>query len=77
MSKTLSKIAAADRRISGIEDAGRDEESRYWIYLRSGWWSPVDGSHTITGRTIAEARESLASVQPCTCRDCQGNKAAK
>ena len=77
MSKTLDRIAKTDQRVSGVEDAGRDEESRYWIYLRSGWWSPSDGSHTITARTIAEARESLASVKPCQCRDCQEDKAAK
>jgi len=72
MSKTLDKIAKSDRRISGVEDAGRDEESRYWIFLRFGWWSPIDGSHTITARTIAEARDSLASVAKCPCRDCKG-----
>jgi len=71
MSKTLDRIARADQRVSGVEDAGRDEESRYWIYLRSGWRSPADDSHTITGRTIAEVRESLSAVQPCICRDCK------
>jgi len=70
MSKALDQIATQDARVSGVEDAGCDEESRYWIYLRSGWWSPSDGSHTITARTIAEARDSLAAVVKCSCRDC-------
>jgi hypothetical protein len=72
MSKTLDRIATQDARISGVEDAGRDEESRYWIYLRAGWRSPADDSHTITARTVTEARQSLAAVVKCTCRDCRG-----
>ena len=72
MSKTLDRIATQDAKILGVEDAGRDEESRYWIYLRAGWRSTADDSHTITGRTIAEVRESLSAVQPCACRDCKG-----
>lgn len=71
MSKTLDRIAKLDERVSDIEDLGPDEESRYWIHLRAGWLSPNDGSHTITGRTVKEARLSLASAKPCTCSECK------
>ena len=71
MSKTLNRIAKTDSRVVDVEDAGLDEESRYWVYLKVGWFSPHDGSHTITGRTISEVKESLKAVIKCDCRECK------
>jgi len=71
MSKTLNQIAKTDKRVSAVEDIGLDEESRYWVYLKQGWFSPMDGSHTITARTVKEARESLSQIEPCNCLDCK------
>lgn len=70
MSKTLNKIKKTNNRVVDVEDLGPDEESRYWIHLRAGWFSPLDGSHTITGRTVREATEALKAAVPCRCSEC-------
>lgn len=67
MLKTVSK----DDRVSSVEDLGPDEESRYWIHLKAGWFSPMDQSHTITARTQREAKEALSLVRVCKCSDCR------
>ena len=71
MSVTLNRIAKTNPRVCGVEDIGADEESRYWIYLSPGWFSPIDGSHTITARTVKEAITSLTEVISCNCKDCK------
>lgn len=70
MNITLTRLAAKDARVADCEDLGPDEESRYWLHLAQGWYSPQDGSHTITGRTIRETRDALSQVVRCVCTDC-------
>jgi len=71
MSKSLDRIRATDPRVEDVEDNGPDECARYWVHLKSGWFSPVDETHCITGETIAEVRASLRCVVPCKCDDCR------
>jgi len=71
MSRILNRIKATDPRVEDVEDAGPDEPSRYWIYLRSGYRSVIDDCHIIAAETVRDARAALSAVEPCNCRDCQ------
>lgn len=51
-----------------------NEESKYWIYLKTGYDAASDpgaGLHQGNGATIREAIEDVFPVGVCRCEDCE------
>lgn len=61
MPATLLK--ACERLADRVDEVGNEGEDGYWIYLRAGWFNPVDGIHAIHEDTIKKCLDKLAGVR--------------
>ncbi len=53
---------ALDPRVEEIEDSRKDGEG-YWVYLKNGYWNPIDETSSVREPTIKAVQEKMKHVQ--------------
>lgn len=61
-------------RIKGYDCDPDNDLGRHWVYLKTGWYSPEMGCHTLHESRLHDLKRLLRNVEPCECAECAAAK---
>jgi hypothetical protein len=57
-------LAACNKHADKIREVGHEGEDGYWIYLRDGFWNPLDEVVAIHEYTVSDCLRMIRNIHP-------------